>query len=175
MSATLFGIGSNRRFPRGVPLGSPQSKLGDSVVDLIVRADAGGVIPGDCPDVIVRANERGIILYVSATCGVLGYKPEELVGKSGLELVHPDDMSRFVGNTASLHLDGAQLRSSGRVHRFKCKDGAWMWFRGNPSMLPSHDGKRSEVLNFFQPITAEAAAQALTAANGGTRRTPGRH
>jgi PAS domain S-box-containing protein len=170
MPVTLSGVGRSPLLHEG-PFGGLQSKHGGSADDLILRAGLAGVILlGDGPDVIVRSNERGVILYASATCGVLGYKPEELVGRSGLELVHPDDLSRFAENTASLYRNGAQLRASGRVHRFKRKDGSWMWLRGNPSMLPSREGPRSEVLNFFQPITGEAAAQALTAA---ANRRPG--
>jgi PAS domain S-box-containing protein len=167
MPATSSGL-DRPPVPQDAPFVGPLSKPRD-VDSLAVRSEGGAILSAG-PDVIVRANERGVILYVSATCGMMGYKPEELVGRSGLEFVHPDDLSRFAENTASLYRDGAQLRSSGRVHRFKCKDGTWMWFRGNPSVLPSHEGVPVEVLNFFQPIAGQAAAEALAAA---ANRPPG--
>jgi len=123
-----------------------------------VPADlTGGAGAG--PDVIVRADARGMIFFVSGTCRVLGYEPADLVGKLGLDFVHPDDRQRFVENTASLYRPDAPCRP--RVHRFRRKDGSWAWLRGNPKILPSPDGRPAELLNFFEPISEDAAARAL--------------
>ncbi len=44
-------------------------------------------------DVIARLDMKGPFLYLSPSCERLwGYKPEELIGHSGYELVHPDDV-----------------------------------------------------------------------------------
>jgi PAS domain-containing protein len=43
-------------------------------------------------DIIVLVNRRGIISYINpAVENVLGFRPEERIGASGFELVHPDD------------------------------------------------------------------------------------
>ena len=114
---------------------------------------AGG---GDGPDVIVRTNARGVILYVSATCRLLGYEPGDLVGRSGFDYVHPDDLARFVQNTASLFAPGDPEPAPPRLHRFKCKDGSWIWMKGNPKPLPDRDGQVREILNYFQPVSQDA-------------------
>lgn len=113
------------------------------------------------PDIIVRTNKRGVILSVSATCSVLGYERYELVGKNGLDLVHPDDRERYVDNTASLY-DGWGLSTPmPRLHRFRRRDGSWAWLRGNPRMLAGANGDTGELLNFFEPVSEEVALDAL--------------
>jgi PAS domain S-box-containing protein len=47
-------------------------------------------------EMISRYDERGICLYASPASGrLLGYEPEELVGRAGAELLHPEDRHRL--------------------------------------------------------------------------------
>ncbi|RLI75576.1 hypothetical protein DRO97_02985, partial [Archaeoglobales archaeon] len=83
-------------------------------------------------DVIVTVDTNGIRTYVSPSVEkVLGYKPKEMVGKSVFEYVHPDDMD-FV---KSEFFNAVKERRSGKVqHRYKRKDGRWIWMEsvGSP-------------------------------------------
>src|SRR6516162_6835547 len=45
-------------------------------------------------DVILRLDRQGRFLFVSPSVRQFGYEPEELVGMSGAELVHPEDRPR---------------------------------------------------------------------------------
>jgi PAS domain S-box-containing protein len=117
---------------------------------------------GQGPDIVVRASEGGVILYASATCRVLGYEPHELVGRFGLDLVHPDDRARFIENTSSVFESAEPPPPKARVHRFLCKDGSWAWLRGHPRKLPGAGHPSGELLNFLEPISPQAAAQALS-------------
>ena len=107
------------------------------------------------PDIVIRADARGLILSVSATCRILGYEPKDLVGKMGADFVHPEDRDRFIENTASVFRVGDASKSSARVHRFKQRDGSWAWLRGNPKVLPSSARQHGELLNFFEPISED--------------------
>ncbi|MDZ8187972.1 MAG: PAS domain S-box protein [Nostoc sp. ChiSLP02] len=50
-------------------------------------------------DIISRTTVDGIFLYLSPACyTVLGYQPEELVGRDGGELVHPEDLAEISQN-----------------------------------------------------------------------------
>ena len=43
-------------------------------------------------DALSLINEEGRVLYASApTATVLGYPPEELLGRNGFDLLHPQD------------------------------------------------------------------------------------
>lgn len=76
-------------------------------------------------DIISRHDPDGVIRYVSPACReVLGYEPEELIGKRCLDLLHPDDVEptdRVI--FASLGSRQSQFVTS-RVRR---RDGSYAW------------------------------------------------
>jgi PAS domain S-box-containing protein len=75
-------------------------------------------------DVITILDSRGVIFYESPSLEkVLGYKPEEVIGKSAFDLVHTDDL-------AKVKLVFAQvLQNPNVIHstelRYNHKDGGW--------------------------------------------------
>ncbi|HMN97683.1 MAG TPA: PAS domain S-box protein [Phycisphaerales bacterium] len=77
-------------------------------------------------DIITQLRPDGIQLYVSpAVEALLGHRPEDLVGRSAYELVHPDD----IVHVGPLH--GAVLANPGTPSRarfrLKHRDGALVW------------------------------------------------
>jgi PAS domain S-box-containing protein len=67
----------------------------------------------------------GRIAYVSASVTtVLGYEPEEMIGREGFGWIHPEDI-------ATLGEGARQLRESGEPFKGVCrarhKDGHWIW------------------------------------------------
>ncbi|WP_440763825.1 histidine kinase N-terminal 7TM domain-containing protein [Natronorubrum sp. DTA7] len=75
-------------------------------------------------DLITMVDDRGIIRYQSPSCTtVLGFEPAELVGRSALELVHPDDRAELVerfrsGLDSNIAVDRAE-------YRLRTADGDW--------------------------------------------------
>lgn len=50
-------------------------------------------------DIISRHTVDGILSYVSPACkALLGYQPEELIGRASSELVHPEDLAQMAQN-----------------------------------------------------------------------------
>jgi PAS domain S-box-containing protein len=44
-------------------------------------------------DLILVLNSRGVLVQISPSCEtILGYKPEEMIGRSGVEFIHPDHL-----------------------------------------------------------------------------------
>ena len=73
-------------------------------------------------------NETAAIISVDrATTLMLGWAASDLVGRSTLEFVHPDDQVRAIDNWMS-RLTGRHgyTVQSARL-RYLCKDGTWLW------------------------------------------------
>ncbi|WP_251330678.1 PAS domain S-box protein [Haloplanus pelagicus] len=77
-------------------------------------------------DVATIIDTDGTITYVSpAVTRVLGYDPEEIVGSTGYEYVHPDDRER---NADAVEAVVETPNESRTVEvRFKHADGTWCW------------------------------------------------
>jgi two-component system, cell cycle sensor histidine kinase and response regulator CckA len=77
-------------------------------------------------DGIALVDAQGKILYASAsTTRVLGYTPEELVGRNGLDLVHADDRKQTQDMLGPLlHQPGGEIEMEARVRH---SDGSWRW------------------------------------------------
>ncbi len=75
-------------------------------------------------DIITILDGDGTIRYESPSLErVLGYKPEELIGKNVLELVHPDDVPGVI-DTFAQPVQGQVVFEPGEV-RFRHKDGSY--------------------------------------------------
>jgi PAS domain S-box-containing protein len=75
-------------------------------------------------DVIAVSDRDGVLRYVSPACRtVTGYEPEELVGRSGYEFVHPDDRTQIVEALADL----PQGPITPDPYRIRRKDGSYLW------------------------------------------------
>ncbi|WP_164738384.1 diguanylate cyclase domain-containing protein [Aquabacter cavernae] len=84
-------------------------------------------------DTLVRGNLDGIRLYISpAVRDLLGYEPEELVGKRAIELVHPDDLPAFGALMRSIREGSIVVAQSEQRQRHK--DGSWIWIEASIKM-----------------------------------------
>ena len=87
-------------------------------------------------DMICRLDVEGNYRYVSpASRHLLGYEPEELVGRSGLGLVHPDDVMRI--STEGEAIIGTDVALEMRLRH---KDGSWVWTESMAKLVESSDG-----------------------------------
>ena len=76
-------------------------------------------------DLLVVNDSNGIILHVNPAWSVtLGWSPEDLVGKSGEWLIHPDDRERSMAELPNLV---AGLKTRRLENRIICKDGSYRW------------------------------------------------
>jgi PAS domain S-box-containing protein len=100
----------------------------------------------------------GEVLYASAsTAKVLGYQPEELVGRNGLELIHPEDRDH-----SSLVLQKVLSEPSGPIRwhpRVRRKDGSYSWMESTVSNLLAEPDVQAIVVN-HRDINARTAVDA---------------
>ena len=76
-------------------------------------------------DMIAKFSPQGVFLYVSpASEGILGYTPDELLGKSIYDLTHPDDVVDIVRTTQEGYRKGQTYTIT---HRARRKSGEYIW------------------------------------------------
>ena len=77
-------------------------------------------------DLATVIDADGMITYVSpAVTRILGYDPDELVGREGFEFVHPEDRERNADALETV-LSGSSESATIEV-RFRHADGSWRW------------------------------------------------
>jgi PAS domain S-box-containing protein len=93
----------------------------------------------------------GTLLYTNpAITTVLGWAPEDLIGRSGPDLLHPDDMPDAIATfESSLARPGVAIPFR---HRMRHKDGSWRMVEGTgTNRLPDPDV--GALVSSFQDIT----------------------
>ncbi len=97
-------------------------------------------------DIITVLEANGTIKYESPSIeGILGYKPEELIGCNGFEFIHPDDLP------AIQIIFHEALKGPGTVRRcefrYRHKDGSWRVFEAIGKNLLHDPAIRGIVIN----------------------------
>ncbi|HWF49656.1 MAG TPA: PAS domain S-box protein [Solirubrobacteraceae bacterium] len=116
------------------------------------------VLAENSTDVITRAGPDGRFLYVSpASRRLYGYEPEELVGRHGLEDIHPEDHAelREELGTQDEHHDIHTLE-----YRFRRKDGSYVWVETKARRLRDRQGAVLEYQSSTRDISARRTAEA---------------
>jgi diguanylate cyclase (GGDEF)-like protein/PAS domain S-box-containing protein len=108
-------------------------------------------------DMISRHTTEGIFIYVSPACKtMIGFSPEELIGKSSLDFIHPEDRSNF----KSLFSKNPSMPT---VYTFayqaRHKDGQYVWLETSArSILDEKTGSVIEIQAASRDITARKEA-----------------
>jgi len=94
-------------------------------------------------DLIVRGDANDNRVFVSPSSQeILGYAPEELIGRHGFTLVHPDDLARV---DKIFHTVGPAKPRVDATFRMRRKDGSYIWVEACYRYLPC-DGGRLAIL-----------------------------
>ncbi|MDH5664531.1 MAG: PAS domain S-box protein, partial [Candidatus Bathyarchaeota archaeon] len=80
-------------------------------------------------DIIQVVDSKGVIRYLSPSVQrILGYKPEELIGRLSIDVVHPDDLPKVAeGFEEAIQKPGIPVVTACRC---KHKDGTWRVIEG---------------------------------------------
>jgi two-component system, cell cycle sensor histidine kinase and response regulator CckA len=102
------------------------------------------------------------VLYVSpAHRRLLGYEPDEVVGRQALDFVHPDDAEAVSANMAATLRGEKTERDS--VRRVRHKDGHWILMDGVVSMVEDEYGRPEMVLAMARDVTEQHRQQEFLA------------
>lgn len=98
-------------------------------------------------ETFVVLNSDGTVLYESQSVGhMLGYDPEDLIGRSVFELLHPDDMQKASEAFAKL-LQNPDATIETEI-RYKHKDGSWRHIQGAAKNLLNNPSVAGIVGNY---------------------------
>lgn len=145
---------------------SKNRKLVETTNDIVDRNDDEirqsearyRILAENATDVISRLTPEGIYLYVSPSCKrVLGYEPEELLGRSAYELLHPDDYARArIARAKTKEVPEIVTNS----HRIRMKSGAYIWFESTTkSVKDPLDERVIEIVTISRDITVRKSIE----------------
>jgi PAS domain S-box-containing protein len=116
-------------------------------------------------DIVMVTDAQGTIRYISPSIErVLGYRPEEMVGTSTAEYVHPDDLERALGELA-------EAASRPGVHpvavetRVRHKDGSWRHLEGIANNLLDDPAVGGMVFNHWDVTERKRAEEEVRRLN----------
>jgi PAS domain S-box-containing protein len=103
-------------------------------------------------DIIARQSLDGIFVYVSPACKtILGYEVEELIGRSILDVVHPDDLARV---KAEHILPEKCPEASTVTFRANRKDGGYTWLEiVSKTICDPATGHPDEIVSVAREVT----------------------
>lgn len=122
---------------------------------MTVSSESYRALVENSPDAISIINADGEVLYASAAAAtVLGYGPEELLGRNGLDLLHPEDRDRSRQNFETVL---AKPRTLNRMNaRVRQKDGQWRWVEATSSNLLDVPGVGAIVVSYRNVQTSSS-------------------
>ena len=92
-------------------------------------------------EMIAKMAPDGTVLYVTpAVQRVLGYRPEEVVGRTTMSLTHPADVAATRALFERLVRAGPGAPAVPYEFRALHKDGHWVWLEGQPRVEFDRDG-----------------------------------
>jgi PAS domain S-box-containing protein len=140
-----------------------QEQLGEALVAARDSEARYRVIADSMSDIVVQLDVQGRIQYVSPSCSLLGYTPEELIGRDRSEFIHVDEVPRLHDNMALLQ-SGVLDRRRDRTHRIRLKGGGYRWYDGIPNPITDENGVLIGVVNVMRDVhEAKAAEEDLAA------------
>jgi PAS domain S-box-containing protein len=110
-------------------------------------------------------NREGVLIYVSpSSARVVGYAPEEMVGRRAVEFLHPDEIGDKERPFARMFRNpGVTLKVERRVLH---KDGAWRWVEGYSTNLIDDPAVGALVFNYRDVTDRKLAEEALRESEG---------
>lgn len=113
-------------------------------------------------DVVSRTDADGVLLWISpSVTELIGWRPEDLIGKRTAELSHPDDLADALALAEGLKT-GAYFVNRGRV---RCADDSYRWISATVRSVCDETGAYAGRVAGWRDATAEVAALDALAAS----------
>ena len=118
------------------------------------------LLADNATDIIATYGLDGVFEYVSPSIeGAMGYRPEELVGRSFWQFMHPDDVEDLRAAFAA-YLKAGPRASSPRVpYRGVRKDGQVVWLEAHPIVIRDARGRPVGFQDVVRDVTETKALE----------------
>lgn len=114
--------------------------------DLLEKKELYDLITGNVLDLISYNTPDGISRYISPSIrDLLGYEPEDFIGKNNFDLYHPDDLKEILATTYK-DIDVA-------TYRVRHRDGRYIWFETTFKSIRDERGIVQKVIGIGRDIT----------------------
>ncbi|MFH1059957.1 MAG: PAS domain S-box protein [Pseudomonadota bacterium] len=132
--------------------------------DLVASTERYRSLVQDLPDMVYEMDASGRLTFVSNACrAILGYRPEEMIGRPRREYVLAEDRHKF-DEERSRAAEGEQM--SNLVLRHRAKDGGVRWLaihsRGQFDREGVMVGRRGVARDISQQVMAERRVRELS-------------
>lgn len=135
-----FGASEQRQFAQFAALAHEHLRLFTLAQEAMRRESDFRLLTEAATDTIVRGDLDGVRLYVSpSVTDLLGYAPQELIGRKAVELTHPDDLPAF--RALMQEIRAGRLKLGRTEQRQRHKNGSWVWLEASIRLtLDRHSG-----------------------------------
>ena len=107
-------------------------------------------------DMISHHNRMGEYLYASTACKrLLGYEPDEMIGRSPYEFLHPDD----VNNVEKAHAGVLNNEKNIVCYRHLHRDGHYIWLETTASFIADDKEDGGEIIAISRDVTERIEAE----------------
>ncbi|MDP3299588.1 MAG: ATP-binding protein [Phenylobacterium sp.] len=135
--------------------------------DRLAQSEAGyRMLANHCHDVLVRADSRGVVSYASPSIKMLGYTPEEVIGRRLIDFVADDHRDSVIAGLAKLfdptspHYDPDSPREvMQKPYPAKTRSGETLWLEGASTLVRDAEGQPAELISVYRDVTAQRALQ----------------
>ena len=118
------------------------------------------IIAENATDIVSRTSVDGRLVYLSPSLrDVLGYEPDELVGRSMVSFLHPDDRTTNLPIYQQI-LSGERTGKTALTYRLRHRDGHWVWVESNPILIRDRDGAPFEFIDVSRDVSARVQLEA---------------
>lgn len=130
--------------------------------DLAASESRYRLMADSASDMIATFGPGGDIQFISPACLlILGFTPEEMIGRRVIDMTHPEDVAVMIGHYAALIARGPYAISEPYQFRGRHKNGHWVWLEGQPKLFfDAETGKLAAIQDVARDITGRKALEA---------------
>lgn len=115
------------------------------------------LISNKSQNIISSISAGGVFTYISPTVqALLGYTPEEVIGKPAASFNHPDTNKKLQEHRNSLFIDQDTVRFTGRIRH---KNGEYRWYETTAEYIRDQSGKIIQTIGVGRDITDRQEAE----------------